>query len=340
MTRKLAERQTLQRLDLHLASLRSNQLYRYPEVGSGFQFSSNDYLGFSRHPALAAAIHSAVDASDRVASTGSRLLSGHVGAWENLEEGFSDYLGVEAALFFNSGYAANTGLLTAIVRKQDTVFSDAANHASLIDGIRLSGCRKVIFPHLDLDFLEDALRGNDSREGERFIVVESIFSMDGDCAPIDELVTLSERYNAGLIVDEAHATGVVGPDGRGLIATSGRSDAILASIHTCGKALAASGAFVAGSRTLKEYLTNHARPFIYTTGLPPYMTAQVAAGIKLGASARDERDPAEQDVRTLTRGSHRRRFRHRKKQHSNCPGSPRKQRESTRHGPTYAGRWF
>ena len=212
-----------------------------------------------------------------------------MGAWEKLEEGFSQYLEVEAALFFNSGYAANTGLLTAIVRKQDTVFSDAANHASLIDGIRLAGCRKVIFPHLDLDFLEGALRSHDAGEGERFIVVESIFSMDGDCAPIAELVSLAERYDAALIIDEAHATGVVGPDGRGLIAASGRSEAIIASVHTCGKALAASGAFVAGSRTLKEYLTNHARPFIYTTGLPPYMAAQVAAGIKHGASAQEER---------------------------------------------------
>jgi 8-amino-7-oxononanoate synthase len=289
MTRKLAERKTLHRLEAELTSLRSHHLYRYPEVGSGFGFSSNDYLGLSHHPAMAAAVHSAVEASDRVASTGSRLLSGHVGAWEKLEEGFSDYLGVETALFFNSGYAANTGLLTAIVRTEDTVFSDAANHASLIDGIRLAGCRKVIFPHLDLDFLEDALRNNDSRDGERFIVVESIFSMDGDCTPIDELVVLAEKYDAGLIVDEAHATGVVGPQGRGLIAASGRSDAIIASIHTCGKALAASGAFVAGSRTLKEYLTNHARPFIYTTGLPPYMAAQVGAGIKLGASAEDAR---------------------------------------------------
>ncbi len=289
MTRKLAEQKTLQRLEAELASLRSHHLYRYPEVGSGFQFSSNDYLGFSRHPAMTVAVRSAVEASERLASTGSRLLSGHVGAWEKLEEGFSEYLGVEAALFFNSGYAANTGLLTALARKQDTVFSDAANHASLIDGIRLAGCRKIIFPHLDLDFLEDALRRNDNRDGERFIVVESIFSMDGDCAPIDALTGLAQRYDAGLIVDEAHATGVVGPEGRGLIAASGRSDSIIASIHTCGKALAASGAFVAGSRTLTEYLTNHARPFIYTTGLPPYMAAQVAAGIKLGASAQDER---------------------------------------------------
>ncbi len=289
MTRKIANTKTLQRLDEDLASLRSRSLYRYPEVGAGFQFSSNDYLGFSRHPALVAALRGAIEASDRVASTGSRLLSGHVAAWEKLEEGFSQYLGVEASLFFNSGYAANTGLLTAILRPEDTVFSDAANHASLIDGIRLSGCRKIIFPHLDLDFLEDTLKSADSVQGERFIVVESIFSMDGDSAPIDELVTLAENYDAGLIVDEAHATGVVGPEGRGLIAASNRSEAIIASIHTCGKALAASGAFVAGSRTLKEHLTNHSRPFIYTTGLPPYVAAQVAAGIRLAAEANEER---------------------------------------------------
>ena len=289
MTRKIANSRTFQRLDEDLASLRSHSLYRYPEVGSGFQFSSNDYLGFSRHPALAAAVRAAIEASDRVASTGSRLLSGHVAAWEKLEEGFSQYLGVEAALFFNSGYAANTGLLTAILRRQDTVFSDAANHASLIDGIRLSGCRKIVFPHLDMDFLEDGLRNSDRDDGDLFIVAESIFSMDGDSAPIEDLVALAEQYDAALIVDEAHATGVVGPEGRGLIAQSDRSEAIIASIHTCGKALAAAGAFVAGSKTLKEYLTNHARPFIYTTGLPPYMAAQVAAGIKLAAEADEER---------------------------------------------------
>ena len=302
MTRKAVHQATLERLERDLAALRSRSLYRYPEVGLGFQFSSNDYLGLSRHAALSRALISAIEVSDRVASTGSRLLSGHVPAWEALEEGFGEYMDVEAALFFNSGYAANTGLVASIVRRQDTVFSDAANHASLIDGVRLSGCRKVIFPHLDLDYLEDAIRKSESAGGERFIVVESIFSMDGDRAPMDDLVSLAERHDVGLIVDEAHATGVVGPQGRGVTAETHRSDAIIATIHTCGKALAASGAFVAGSRTLKEYLTNHARPFIYTTGLPPYMAAQVAAGIQLARAADRERTHLEKMSRRLRDG--------------------------------------
>jgi 8-amino-7-oxononanoate synthase len=303
MTRRFVNAQILLRLEEELDSLRRRSLYRYPEVGRGFQYSSNDYLGLSRHPDMVRAIVSALEASDRAASTGSRLLSGHVLAWERLEQGFSEYLNVESALFFTSGYSANTGLLTAILRKEDSVFSDAANHASLIDGIRLSGCRKVVFPHLDLDFLEQAIRTNPAPQGGRFIVVESIFSMDGDRAPIEDLVFLAERYDASLIVDEAHATGVVGPDGRGLIAASGvRSEAILASIHTCGKALASSGAFVAGSKTLKEYLTNFARPFIYSTGLPPYMAAQVAAGIRLAANADLQRVRLDALANELRRG--------------------------------------
>ena len=289
MTGKLASEPTLGRLEQELASLDRRLLYRHLEVLSGFQFCSNDYLGLSKHPALGAALTSAIQASSRLASTGSRLLSGHVAVWENLEEGFANYLDVEATLFFGSGYLANVGLLSSILRKQDTVFSDAANHASLIDGIRLSGCHKVIFPHLDLDYLEDALRENDVESGERFIVVESIFSMDGDTAPLKDLSSLAERYDAGLIVDEAHATGVVGPSGRGVVAASGRSETVIASIHTCGKALASAGAFVAGSKTLKEFLINRARTFIYNTALPPYMAAQVAAGIKLAEAAEDER---------------------------------------------------
>ena len=289
MTGKLASEPTLGRLEQELASLHGRSLYRHPEVLGGFHFCSNDYLGLSKHPALGAALTSAIQASCRVASTGSRLLSGHVPAWENLEEGFANYLDVEATLFFGSGYLANVGLLSSILREQDTVFSDASNHASLIDGIRLSGCRKVIFPHLDLDFLEDALGDHSAGDGERFIVVESIFSMDGDTAPIEDLSSLAERYGAGLIVDEAHATGVVGPRGRGVIAASNHREAVLASIHTCGKALASAGAFVAGSKTLKEFLINRARTFIYNTALPPYMAAQVAAGIKLAEAAEDER---------------------------------------------------
>jgi 8-amino-7-oxononanoate synthase len=245
MRPRLQHNPTFERMERELVSLESGALYRHLEpfdAEDGFSFCSNDYLGLSHHPALAEAVQAAIEASDRVSATGSRLLSGHVGAWSALEEGFAAWVGAEASLFFGSGYAANIGLLSAVVRPTDTVYSDAHNHASLIDGIRLSSCRKVIFPHLDLTCLEDSLRNSDGDRGERFIVVESVYSMDGDVAPIDDLARLAERYGAGLIIDEAHATGVSGAEGRGQIPQSLRdSDLFVASVHTAGKALAASG---------------------------------------------------------------------------------------------------
>jgi 8-amino-7-oxononanoate synthase len=278
-------------LEQELEALESGSLYRRLEPfesGGGISFCSNDYLGLSRHPGIGRAARAAIEASDRVSATGSRLLSGHVEAWSALEEGFAAWVGSETSLFFGSGYAANIGLISAVVRPTDLVFSDAANHASLIDGIRLSGCRKVIFPHLDLTFLEDALRRESGSRGERFIVVESVFSMDGDAAPIEELAVLADRYGAGLIIDEAHATGVFGPEGRGRVPASLReSDLFVASIHTAGKALAACGAFVAGSTTLREFLINRAR---------------IASGIRLAAKAEDRRRLLMAGAERLRRG--------------------------------------
>src|SRR5262249_27849182 len=151
-------------------------------------------------------------------STGSRLLSGNSAAWQDLEAELAQFCGSEAALYFNSGYAANVGLLSSLLGPDDIVFSDRANHASIIEGIRLSGARKIVFPHLDLDFLESALQKPGLGAAHKFIVVESVFSMDGDRAPVRELLAVAERYDAHLIFDEAHATGVFGPQGRGLVA--------------------------------------------------------------------------------------------------------------------------
>ena len=190
-------------------------------------------------------------------------------------------MGAEAALYFTSGYAANIGLLTTILRPGDVVFSDSANHASLIDGIRLAKCRRVIFPHLDLNILEEELRRSASVSGARVIVVESIFSMEGDRAPLADLAALAERYGA--------AIGVRGPLGNGCVAEAGLSARVLASMHTCGKALASAGAFVCGSASLRRLLVNRARTFIFNTALPPYFAAQVAAGMSLAVEAEDER---------------------------------------------------
>ena len=274
----------LERMAADLSALRKAHQFRELTTPVGIQLGSNDYLGLSTHPALKAAIASALEQDDGVASTGSRLLSGNHKRWEQLESEFARFLGVDAALYFPSGYAANIGLLTSILKREDTVFSDAANHASIIDGIRLSRARKIIFPHLDLGFLEDALR-RDTGAGRKLVVVESIFSMEGDRAPLEELLPLCGRFGAPIIVDEAHAFGVEGSAGRGLIDTIGRSDQVLATVHTCGKALASMGAFVAGSRTLREFLINHARTFIFTTALPPYCAAHVGEALKLAGQA-------------------------------------------------------
>ncbi|HEY1481329.1 MAG TPA: 8-amino-7-oxononanoate synthase [Candidatus Acidoferrum sp.] len=250
----------------------------------GVNFCSNDYLGLAQHPALRAATVQAVQNSSRVGGTGSRLLSGQTEDWHHLESTFATFAGTQSALFFGSGYAANMGLLSSLLTKDDSVYSDSLNHASLIDGIRLSGARKTIYPHLDLDFLETALRQEAGAPWRRVVVTETIFSMDGDVAPLQQIAALAEKYGAALIVDEAHATAVHGPAGRGLAVQAGIHTQLLASVHTCGKALACAGAFVCGPVELKQHLINHARTFIFSTALPPYFAHQIAAALEISAT--------------------------------------------------------
>lgn len=253
----------------------------------GVNFCSNDYLGLAESPALRERVAEAVRKADRVGGTGSRLLSGQTEEWSNLEELFAKFAGTESALFFTTGYAANVGLLSSLVGRDDVVFSDQLNHASLIDGMRLSGARKVIYPHQNLNVLEDALRQEADAPWRRVIVTESVFSMDGDIAPLVEIANLAEKYNAALIVDEAHATALHGPRGRGLAVAYGLVNRALAIIHTCGKALGSTGAFVCGPAVLKEHLLNHARTFIFSTALPPYFASQIEAALEI-ASGMDE----------------------------------------------------
>ena len=278
-----------QRIREELSDLESRAELRHLDTVRGVDLSSNDYLGLATDPRIKQAILEGVSSASRIASTGSRLLSGHDEAWTLLEHDFARWIGAETALYFTSGYAANMGLLSALLRPDDIVFSDSANHASLIDGIRLTKCRRVIFSHLDLTFLEEELRRTPSAAGARVIVVESIFSMEGDCAPLGDLVSLAERYGAELIVDEAHATGVRGTRGAGCVAQAGLSERVLATVHTCSKALAAAGAFVCGSGNLRRFLVNRARTFIFNTGLPPYFASQVRAGMNLAVEADGER---------------------------------------------------
>jgi 8-amino-7-oxononanoate synthase len=268
-------------LEAGLRALEARSQRRNLAEIQGVNLCSNDYLGLAENPALHEALLEAVRETPRVGGTGSRLLSGHTAAWSELEEEFARFAGTEAALYFGSGYAANIGLLTSLLSSDALVFSDALNHASLIDGIRLSGARKIIYPHADLNALESSLRQHAGTHGRKFIVTESVFSMDGDVVAIDDLVSLADRHTAGLIVDEAHATAVHGPAGRGIAAKTGRTSEVVAVVHTCGKALACAGAFVCASAALKEHLLNHARTFIFTTAMPPYIAAQIRAALRL-----------------------------------------------------------
>ena len=256
---------------------------------AGVNLCSNDYLGLAEDERLKTAVMEAVRESARVGGTGSRLLSGHSGVWDEVESEFAEFVGSEAGLYFGSGYAANVGLLSSLMGSEDTVFTDELNHASLIDGIRLSGARKVIYPHVNLNVLENAL-GESEKSGSRmggrkFVVTETVFSMDGDEAPLQEMAELCERYGANLIVDEAHATAVRGPSGRGITADLGAErkvgSVVFASVHTCSKALASAGAFVCGGLALREHLINRARTFIFSTAMPPYMAKQIQAALQL-----------------------------------------------------------
>ena len=279
----------LKRIARELDTLRAQAQFRTLDAPGGINLCSNDYLGLAADPRLKQAVIEAVGRTSPVAATGSRLLSGNAPEWEDLEAEFAAFAGTEAALYFGSGYAANIGLLSSLLKPGDIVFSDALNHASLIDGIRLSHAEKVIYPHCDMQFLEEALLEHRHAPGAKVIVTESIFSMEGDVAPLRELVALARAYGAELVVDEAHAVGVHGPAGRGIAAEAGVEREILAIVHTCGKALASAGAMVCGSRALRDFLINRARTFLFSTAMPPYLAGQIHAALQLAREAELER---------------------------------------------------
>jgi len=282
------ERRIVRELD----SLRERARFRVLERLDrtvGVNLCSNDYLGLSDDTRLKQAVLEAVARADAVGSTGSRLLSGNSRQWEDIESEFACFTGTETALYFGSGYAANVGLLSSLLKPGDIVFSDALNHASLIDGIRLSRAERIIYPHADLEFLARALHDHADSSSARVIVTESVFSMEGDIAPISNMLELARRYDAELVIDEAHATGVCGPQGRGIAADLGVEREMLAIVHTCGKALASAGAFVCGGGALKDYLINRARTFIFSTAMPPYLPGQIHAALGLARVAESER---------------------------------------------------
>lgn len=238
---------------------------------SGIDLSSNDYLGLSAHPLLKQRMAAAV-CQEGCGSTGSRLLRGERECFSALESRFARFKGTERALYFSSGYLANLAVLTAIPESGDVIFSDERNHASLIDGVRLSKAKRIVFPHNDAAALEQLLA---KEPGQKFIVTESVFSMDGDFAPLREYSRLCRATNAALIVDEAHAVGIYG-NGSGLIRPE---DEVFLSINTAGKALGVSGAFVSGPEWAIESLVQRARPFIFSTAPPPAVAAAIEAAL-------------------------------------------------------------
>jgi 8-amino-7-oxononanoate synthase len=286
-------------IETELAELTARGELRTLEIPTGINLCSNDYLGLSTHPQLCQAIAEAIVHSERSSGTGSRLLAGHAREWEELENEFAAFVGAEAGLFFTSGYLANVGLLGSVAGRGDIIFSDEFNHASLIDGARLSGAEKVIFAHRDLNALESALVAHSARRCRKLIVTESVFSMEGDIAPLAKMAALARQHGAALIVDEAHAIGVFGPSGRGCVAEAGLENEVFATVHTCGKALASAGAFVCGSAALKTFLINRARTFLFNSALPPYFAAQIRAALALARAANEERAKLQSLARTL-----------------------------------------
>jgi len=230
-------------------------------------FCSNDYLGIVRNKLLA---RKPTDGGLqlRSGSTGSRLLSGNYEMIEEAEKVIAAFHQAQASLLFNSGYDANLGLLSCVPQRNDVIFFDSLSHASIRDGIRLSFATSHSFQHNDLVELEKKLQGVQEEKSNRFVVTESVFSMDGDYSPLRDMVMLCKKYGANLIVDEAHATGVVGNKGEGLVQQLQLQNHIFARVHTFGKALGTHGAVVLGSSELRDYLINFCRPFIYTTSLP------------------------------------------------------------------------
>lgn len=257
-------------------------------------FCSNDYIGFARSEELQAQINSILKSHDEFAtgSTGSRLISGNNEFTEILEAEIASFHRAEASLIFNSGYDANLGLFASLPQKGDTIITDELIHASIIDGARLSFANRFSFKHNDLQSLEEKLK---IAKGRIFIAVESVYSMDGDEAPLKEIVTLAEKFSAAVIVDEAHAVGIFGDHGKGIVNGLGLENKVFARLVTFGKALGCHGAAILGSSQLRSYLINFARSFIYTTAASPYTHISVKAAYQLLA-AKDYQSDAFQKV--------------------------------------------
>ena len=241
-------------------------------------FCSNDYLGLAAEPTLASAAAGAA-ARWGVGAGASHLVSGHYAAHEALEARLAAFVGMDDALCFSTGYMANIGVMPALVGRGDAIFADRVNHASLVDGALLSRAELIRYPHCDLAALEARLAASEAPR--KLIVTDSVFSMDGDLAPLPELLALAEAHRAWLLVDDAHGFGVLGPQGRGSLAHFGLGSPRLILMGTLGKAAGVAGAFVAGSRDVIEWLINTSRSYIFTTGAPPLLAETLLTAVDL-----------------------------------------------------------
>lgn len=279
-------------LQNELNNLRNENLYRALRCVEGRQgptitiggrkfinLSSNNYLGLSNHPALVSAVIAVVKKYGAGAGA-SRLMSGTTRLHMEIERRIAEFKNTEDSIVFSSGYLANIGTITSLVDEKDIVIGDRLNHASLIDGCRLSGACFRTYPHLNLKTLEDIL-SKALCFRRRLIVTDTIFSMDGDIAPLSEIVSLADKYDAFLMIDDAHSTGVLGKEGRGGADYFGLGDRIHVQMGTLSKALGSIGGYVAGSKALIDYLRNKARSFIYSTALPPAVIAASIAALKI-----------------------------------------------------------
>ncbi|MDI6835615.1 MAG: 8-amino-7-oxononanoate synthase [Rhizobiaceae bacterium] len=272
----------LARYDTKLRQLEQKDRRRRLCAEAGIDFSSNDYLGLASCPRMAAGTMAALERGVPLGAGGSRLLRGNHEEHEALEAEAAAFFGSERVLYFGSGYVANLAVLSTLPLRGDLVLHDALIHASARAGIKAGRAEAMAVRHNDAEACEEAIRRwrQGGGIGTPWIVVESLYSMDGDRAPLQDLMAVADRHDGFLFVDEAHASGVWGPDGRGFAADfEGRENVLV--LHTCGKALGVSGAFVAGSAVLLDYLVNHAKPFIYSTAPSPLQAASLREVLRI-----------------------------------------------------------
>ncbi len=273
-------------------------LRQLPTSSSLIDFTSNDYLGLSQSKAIFDAAHQYLIGHNNIANgaTGSRLISGNHSIYNNTETYIAQFHDVESALLFNSGYDANVGFFSCVPQKGDVILYDELIHASIRDGIRLSNALAYKFPHNNLAALKTIIERHKSNATEIYVVTESVFSMDGDSPDLTSLAQLATEQGCNLVIDEAHALGVFGAKGEGLIQHLGLHDKVFAKIMTFGKGLGCHGAAILGSKALSEYLVNFARSFIYTTGLPPHGVATILCAYQQMQEEEDNRKKLESNI--------------------------------------------